>query len=407
VTAGRRAPAPILYVHHRPELGGAPTSLSYLLRSLDRDRFEPHVYCPPGPVTELFRSAGATVHEGPVAAFTHIWASTYRGRRWVLFGRELAQLPRHLLHFRRTLAHRRFALVHLNDTPLLPAAFVAHSAGLPLIWHLRSALPRNGRDTRSRLIRRAVVELGAASIAISEDVARTFGVDAHIVPNSVDLDRFSPGDRAAAREALGIAPDVPVVAYFGFIYPSKGFHDFIHAASLLRHRGRRALYLIVGGPVRGSEFFDTLLGRTLQRVDLARDHATEAQQRVRELDLDASVRFVPFTADPAALYRASDVVVAPSRGPELGRPVLEAAACGRAVVASGSTTGAGILLPDETGCLVPRRSPEILSAALHRLLDDEGLRRRLGENARAHAELHFDADRNAARVMDIYEGLLR
>src|SRR5438309_2868439 len=105
----------ILFVHHRSELGGAPASLSYLIRELDRERFEPHVYCPPGPAAELFREAGATVHTGPVAAFTHVWASVYRGPRWLLLLRELALLPRHLLCLGRTLREHRFELVHLND----------------------------------------------------------------------------------------------------------------------------------------------------------------------------------------------------------------------------------------------------------------------------------------------------
>src|SRR5438876_11671236 len=135
---GSRPRTKVLYVHHRSELGGAPTSLSYLVRELDRDRFEPHIYCPGGPAAELFRESGAIVHTGPVAGFTHIWASTYRGRRWLLFLRELAQLPSHVLRFKRTLREHRYELVHLNDSPLMPAARLAKRAGLPVVWHLRS-----------------------------------------------------------------------------------------------------------------------------------------------------------------------------------------------------------------------------------------------------------------------------
>jgi hypothetical protein len=40
-------------VHHRPQLGGAPSSLAQLIANLDR-RFEPHVYCPDGPAARLF-----------------------------------------------------------------------------------------------------------------------------------------------------------------------------------------------------------------------------------------------------------------------------------------------------------------------------------------------------------------
>src|ERR1700741_1704819 len=95
----------LLLVHHRSELGGAPASLSYLIHELDGDEFEPHIYCPPGPAADLFLEAGAHAHPGPVSGLTHIWASTYRGRRWLLFLRELSLLPAHLWKFRRTLRH--------------------------------------------------------------------------------------------------------------------------------------------------------------------------------------------------------------------------------------------------------------------------------------------------------------
>src|SRR6266516_7338886 len=171
-----RIPTPVLFVHHRSELGGAPESLSYLIRELDRERFEPHVYCPPGPAADLFREAGAIVHTGAVAGFTHIWASTYRGRRWLLFGRELARLPSHARQFRRTLRHQRFDLVHFNDSPLIPAAWLARREGLPVVWHLRSALPNGGHDGRSALIRGAIQRLATTSVAINEDVAAVFAV---------------------------------------------------------------------------------------------------------------------------------------------------------------------------------------------------------------------------------------
>src|SRR5207244_1935449 len=118
-------------------------------------RFEPHVFCPPSPAAKLFEQAGARVHTGDVASFTHIWASTYAGRRWLLVGRELAKLPRHVFDLRRVLAAGRFGLVHLNDSPLIPAAMIARHAGIPVVWHLRSALAEEG--LRARAIRGAIL----------------------------------------------------------------------------------------------------------------------------------------------------------------------------------------------------------------------------------------------------------
>ena len=402
----QQSPIPVLFVHHRSELGGAPESLSYVIRELDRDRFEPHVYCPPGPAADLFREAGAIVHTGAVAGFTHIWASTYRGRRWLLFGRELARLPSHAVQFRRTLRRQRFELVHFNDSPLIPAAWLARHEGLPVVWHLRSALPEEGRDRRSGLIRRAIANLATTSIAINHDVADVFGVGSTIVPNSVDLQRFHPGDPAAARAALGLPADLPVVSFFGFIYPSKGFREFIEAAARLRERGVEASYLVVGGAVRGQEFFRTMVGRSLQLADLTRDYESEAKELVRELELDDVVRFIPFTQDTANLDQASDVVVAPSQGPELGRPVIEAAASGVPVVASGSRTGGGVVVPGETGVLVDDYGVDSIADAVADLLQHAEARRALGRTARAHAEENFDPARNARRIEGIYDRIL-
>jgi glycosyltransferase involved in cell wall biosynthesis len=399
-------PIPVLFVHHRSELGGAPESLSYLIRELDRDRFEPHVYCPPGPAADLFREAGAVVHTGAVSGFTHIWASTYRGRRWLLLARELVRLPSHVHEFRRTLRGQRFELVHFNDSPLIPAAYLAQREGLPVVWHLRSALPERGKDGRSALIRRAIRNLATTSIAINRDVAEVFGVGSTVVPNSVDLQRFRPGDRSAARAALGLPADLPVVSFFGFIYPSKGFREFIEAAARLRERGVDASYLVVGGAVRGQEFFRTVVGRSLQLVDLTRDYESEAKDLVHELGLDDVVRFIPFTQDTTNLYQASDVVVAPSQGPELGRPVIEAAASGVPVVASGSRTGGGVVVPGETGVLVPDYGVGSIADAVADLLRDADRRHSLGRTARAHAEENFDPARNARRIESIYLKIL-
>ena len=396
----------ILFVHHRSELGGAPTSLSYLIRNIDRDRFEPHVFCPPGPAADLFRKSGATVHEGTVAGFTHIWASTYRRRRWLLFLRELARLPAHVFAFGRVLREGDFDLVHLNDSPPVPAAWLSRRAGEPVVWHLRSAPPSEGRDRRSRLLRRAFLRYGSVLVAINDDVARLWDVPAVVIPNAVDLARFHPGGTRAARAATGLPLDRPVVAYFGYIYPSKGFREFVAAASLIRERGIAATYLVVGGGVRGEAFFQSLLGRALELAGLAHDHEAEARELVRKAGLQESFRFLAFTHETAELYRATDVLVAPSQGPEIGRPLLEGAASGVAVVGTGTRTGGGILEPGETTVFADDSRAESIARAVIELLDDPERRQAIGSAAREHATRMFDPAENARSVERIYDGLL-
>jgi glycosyltransferase involved in cell wall biosynthesis len=289
---------------------------------------------------------------------------------------------------------------------MIPAAWLARRAGRPVVWHLRSAPPEHGQDRLSRLVRRALLRLGDAFIAINADVARLWDVPAEVIPNAVALDRFRPGDAEAARTEFGLPPDRPVVSYFGFIYPSKGFREFIGAASLLHERGIEATFLLVGGGVRSGAFFRTPFGKTVELVGLAHDYEAEAHELVRRTNLDEAFRFVPFTRKTAELYRASDVVIAPSQGPEIGRPLLEGAASGVAVIATGTTTGGGILEPGRTTVVVEDFRAETLAAAAAELLADPVRRETIGAAARAHAVETFDPAANTRRIESIYDRVL-
>src|SRR5262249_6630028 len=113
-----------------------------------------------------------------------------------------------------------------------------------------------------------------------------------------------------------------------------------------------------------------------------------------------------FTPETTDVYRALDIVTFPNQGVGLGRPVLEAAAHGKPVVASGSRRGADVLLPDETGILLDDPSPAAIARALGALVHDPATRERLGARAAAHARDRFDARRNAAAVERVYDSLL-
>jgi len=397
---------PILYLHHRPELGGAPRSLSYLLENLDTERFEPHVYCPGGPAAELFADCGAQVHIGPTATFTHIWASSYHGRRWALLGVEAARLHPHLAELRRLLRIYRFPLVHLNDSPLVAAAWHVHRSRIALIWHLRGPLA-GAENIRSRAIRMCVRAWADRAIAINDVVAESFAdvPQTEVIFNSADLELFRPGDPRAARAAHGLDPERPAVGFFSYIYELKGYVDFIEAARICKDRGLEAQFLIVGSGVRDPMYFRTVRGRTLRSAGLLVDHERHARELVRTYKLDEVVRFIPYTRAPESLYVACDVVAAPSRGPELGRSVIEAAASGRPSVVT-APHGGGVVIPGETGLLATAASPNSLADALERLLKSDELRNRMGVNARRHAEENFDPARNAARIMRLYSDLI-
>jgi glycosyltransferase involved in cell wall biosynthesis len=164
--------------------------------------------------------------------------------------------------------------------------------------------------------------------------------------------------------------------------------------------------VVVGGGVRRPEAFRGVRGRLLRRLGIP-DEESDLRARVAERGLTDRFSFLPFTTDPGPVYRALDIVVFPNQGAGLGRPVLEAAAYGKPVVASGSPDGAGILVPDRTGLLLHKASAEHLAAAVANLVGDPERRRELGRQAAEHAASHLGPNAAARSVEAVYEATRR
>jgi len=209
----------------------------------------------------------------------------------------------------------------------------------------------------------------------------------HVIPLGVDIGRFKPEDKAAAREALGLK-DERIVLFVGRIEPLKGVDILINAAALLDSDVECSV-LIVGG----DESTKTQLGKLR---DLARLRGIEHR--------------VAFTGavdhDRLPLYyNAADICVVPSHYESFGLVAVEAMASGLPVVASRVGGLTGTVRDGETGYLVPWLCPEPFAERIELLLDNEPLRRNLGEAAR-DAVARYRWENVAEGVLDVYESLI-
>jgi D-inositol-3-phosphate glycosyltransferase len=140
-----------------------------------------------------------------------------------------------------------------------------------------------------------------------------------VVHPGVDLELFTPGDRTAARAALGIGADEQVVAFVGRIQPLKAPDILLRAAAALTERFARLRVLVTGGPS----------GSGLQAPDGLVRLAEELRIRPR-------VTFLPPQSreDLVTVLRAADLVAVPSYSESFGLVAVEAQACGTPVVAA-------------------------------------------------------------------------
>ncbi len=93
-------------------------------------------------------------------------------------------------------------------------------------------------------------------------------------------------------------------------------------------------------------------------------------------------------------------------GEGLPTALLEAAACERPIVTTDVPGCREVVLDGETGLLVPPNDPAALAAAVERLLDDPGLRRKLAKNARLRVEENFSDQTINGQTLEVYRSLL-
>jgi glycosyltransferase involved in cell wall biosynthesis len=356
-----------------------------------------------GPLGAAARELGAEVEVLPLpAGLGELGDSHSRGA--ALAWRSVARLPA-LASFvgRLRAAIARFTpdLVHSNGIKTHLLSRLAVPGRVPMVWHVHDfygSRPAAGwllRRSRSRV--RAAV---AVSQAVAVDARRVLpGVHVEVVPNAVDLERFapSPGDGEDLDRRAGLPPALPGTVRVGLVATYarwKGHLAVLDAAAKLA-REAPALpvrWYLVGGPIYHTA---------------AQFTEPELRAAVESRGLAGRVAFVPFASDPVPVYRALDVVLHASTQPEpFGLTVVEAMACGRAVVVSAAGGAAELFTDDRDALGVPPGDVDRLAAAVRGLVDNPELRVRLGAAARCTAIERFDANHYGPRLCRVYREIV-
>ncbi len=223
------------------------------------------------------------------------------------------------------------------------------------------ALVQNGDD------RAALISLGIA--------------EQHIVlisGSGVDVKRFTP------------LPEPPGPITFGFVgrlLDDKGIRTLVAAHRLLRKRGLDARLLIAGTPDPANP-------------------ASVTDAEAASWSSEPGIACLGHVADIAGLWARAHVAVLPSRREGLPLSLLEAAACGRAMIASDVPGCREIVIHDQTGLLVPVDNSAALADAMERLAKAAELRAHYGAAARNLVIDKFSADIIGEQIVSLYRRLL-
>jgi glycogen synthase len=243
----------------------------------------------------------------------------------------------------------------------------------------------------------------AVSEAMREDVHHLYGVPLErirVIHNGIDLDQYRPTPDPAVLTRYGIDPQTPFVLFVGRITRQKGIIHLVHAIPHIRPGTQ--VVLCAGAP-------DTVeIGREMTEA------VEEARQRTAN-PINWIAQMVPKT-DIIPLYTKAALFVCPSVYEPFGIINLEAMACGTPVVASAVGGIKEVVVPEETGLLVPfeargatdfePRDPEgfarNLAAAINDLLASPERRQHMGGRARERVERYFGWASIARRTCGFY-----
>ncbi len=399
----RNGPIRILYCEHNVDgtVGGSYYSLLYLVKGLDRTRYEPIVvFYAPHALLSAFADAGVETHVWPKSD-TFAFASRTGTRRWFTTPLRLAQKGLNVWRgmliaaVRRAwfLRRRGIRLVHLNNSVLHNHDWMlaARLASTPCVTHERGI-----NDRFPSMARFFGKRLGAV-ICISNAVRnnmRQRGADfgnLTTIYNGLDPKALTVSTPPMTLRANhGLDADDVVVGMIGNIKAWKGQETLIRAMAIVRQEFPEIRCVLVG---------DT--------SPADRDYERSLRELVSSLDLDRQIIFTGYQQHVADFLLMVDVVVHASVLPEpFGRVILEAMACRKPVIGARAGAIPEIIEEGSTGLTFPPGDSDALAAAILRLLRDRREAERLGEAGYRRLESEFGIAGNVASTQQLYERLL-
>jgi len=181
--------------------------------------------------------------------------------------------------------------------------------------------------------------------------------------------------------------EVPVVLLAARMLWDKGVGEFVEAAKILQQQSISARFVLVGAPDKENP----------ESIN---------QSQLLEWQDAGIIEWWGQHEDMPQVFAQAHIVCLPSYREGLPKVLIEAAACGRPIVATDVPGCREIVRHNENGLLIPAKDPQALAVALNRLLNDAELRESMGKRGRAMVEAEFSTEYVVEQTLQLYKELL-
>ena len=271
-----------------------------------------------------------------------------------------------------------YRVVHAASPSSLPCAeALAKRLSLPVIVTIHRAVPKSYEKIVRKSNARWVV---AVSDSVRSVLVNETGVERSrllTIPDGVSPDRYPVSVPKLDGKRR------PVVGTLARLVPEKGVAVFLRAAALINQEAPGAEFVVAG---RGPE-----------------------EKRLSSLTTDLGLReHVTFLLDyvpPSSVIPVFDVFVSASLEEGLGLGIIEAAACGKPVVATSVGGAFDTVIDGKTGFIVPPNDPKAIAAKVMYLLGHPAEAAAMGTDARDFVAERFNIAKSGKAYIDLYEGL--
>lgn len=354
-------------------MDGSQRQLYYLLRGLDRDRFEPVVVLDrDGPLTKALNECG-------------IQAQVHSFRAWRSF-------PAGLLRYFDAMRLSRIGkkaevnLVHACDMWKSGyLRFIARRLGIPGVLHIRGPLtPRDAGKLKFHEL--------SAIIAIAQryhNDLRAGGIPSdriEVIDDAVDLERFKPNPTAREflQKRFGVGREV-LIGLVGRIEPFKRVLEFLEAFAPLAKNTSRPVKAMIFGQPKDLQYYASVLAAT------------------KRLGLQSHVIFARRCNEMESVMAGLDVLATMSGGSAM----FEAMACATPVLSIRTDDRHSVhTRHNETALCVTADDPKPATEALAQYVNNPDLRARIGQAGRAWVERHLSPSILVNRTQMLYTRLL-
>lgn len=369
----------ILFIHQSAELYGSDKTLLLLLKNLDKNKFKPVVLLPfDGPLKEALENEKIEVVIAPVLK---LYRKLFTPKNIFGFFKDIKVAFKIVNELHKKY---QFTLIYSNTLAVLFGIMFAWKNNIKHLWHVHEIIEKPS------LFKKAFVGLlslkSNTHIVYNSQATKVFWeLNKSIINKGVviwnGIEIYTPESSTSElfdiRKNLFLAqPNEIILALVGRISRWKGQMILLDAFNNLVQKNENIKLVFVGAPPPNQEKFQE-----------------DLEDRISSFNLNDKVLIIPFQNEIHKIWQAIDIAVVPSTEPEpFGMVAIEAMLAHKPIVGSNHGGLTEIIENNATGFLVTPNSVQDLVIALEKLIQNELLRKEMGEKGYLRVTTAFSVE---------------